>query len=70
MEGELAGVEEWRDLYVQSHQLACQLWGAMFSIQYRLDFVWCNSLNHHLLCIAKIATSNLARFLIPLVKML
>ena len=39
MEGELAGVEEWRDLYVQSHQLACQLWGVVFSIQYRLDFV-------------------------------
>jgi hypothetical protein len=38
MEGELStGVEEWRDLYAQSHQLACQLWTAVLGIQYRLD---------------------------------
>jgi hypothetical protein len=40
MEGELSpGVEEWRDLYAQSHQLACQLWGGVLGIQYRLDFM-------------------------------
>jgi hypothetical protein len=40
MEGELpASVEEWRDLYAQSHQLACQLWTAILGIQYSLDFV-------------------------------
>jgi hypothetical protein len=38
MEGELsANVEEWRDLYAQSHQLACQLWTAVLGVQYRLD---------------------------------
>ena len=37
MEGELpSGIEEWRDLYFQSHQLASQLWGAVLGIQHRL----------------------------------
>jgi hypothetical protein len=40
MEGELSpGVEEWHDLYAQSHQLACQLWGGVLGIQHRLDFM-------------------------------
>ena len=38
MEGELSlGIDEWRDLYAQSHQLACQLWGGVLGLQYRLD---------------------------------
>lgn len=38
MEGELsASVEEWRDLYVQSHELAAQLWGGVLGVQTRLD---------------------------------
>jgi len=38
MEGELsASIEEWHDLYAQSHQLACQLWTAVLGVQYRLD---------------------------------
>jgi hypothetical protein len=40
MEGELLGsVDEWRDLYAQSQQLACQLWTAVLSIQYKLNSV-------------------------------
>jgi hypothetical protein len=40
MEGELStSVEEWRDLYVQSHELAGQLWGAILGVQVRLDRV-------------------------------
>jgi len=40
MEGELpASVEDWRDLYAQSHQLACQLWTAILGLQYSIDFV-------------------------------
>jgi hypothetical protein len=38
MEGELSPcIEEWRDLYFQSHQLASSLWGAVLGIQHRLD---------------------------------
>jgi len=38
MEGELSPcVEEWRDLYFQSHQLASLLWRAVLGLQHRLD---------------------------------
>jgi hypothetical protein len=44
MEGELStGVQEWPDLYAQSHQLSGQLWGAILSTQSRLD---CMILGH------------------------
>lgn len=40
MEGDLsASVEEWRDLYVQSHDLAGQLWGGVVGVQSRLDHI-------------------------------
>jgi hypothetical protein len=40
MEGEMSSnIEEWRDLYIQSHQLASQLWRAVLGIQHRLDGV-------------------------------
>lgn len=32
-------VDDWSDLYVQSHQLAGQLWGAVIGIQRFLEFV-------------------------------
>jgi hypothetical protein len=37
-EGSLC-IEEWRDLYLQSHQLASELWGAVHGIQYGLGSV-------------------------------
>jgi hypothetical protein len=38
MEGELSsGIEDWRDLYIQSHQLAAQLWGGTLGIEHRLE---------------------------------
>lgn len=42
MEGELSScLEEWRDLYIQSHQLASQLWAAVLGLQHRLDGALC-----------------------------
>ena len=39
MEGDMpASVEEWRDLYAQSHQLAFQLWTAVLCTQSMLDY--------------------------------
>lgn len=44
MDGELStSIEEWRDLYTQSQQLARQLWGAVLGVQHRMDCsVSCN----------------------------
>ncbi|KIM71602.1 hypothetical protein PILCRDRAFT_16915 [Piloderma croceum F 1598] len=40
MEGNSStSAEEWRDLYAQSHQLACQLWTAVVGVQYKLDSI-------------------------------